>query len=100
VFLDGRRRDIEIFDPLDIEASGDTTEVGLRAPMPGKVVAHLVAPGTRVTKGTPLIVLEAMKMELTVVASRDGVLESFRYAPGEQVSEGAELVVFTDADAP
>ena len=100
VFLAGRRRDIEIFDPLDIKASGDTTEVGLRAPMPGKVVAHLVAPGTRVTKGTPLIVLEAMKMELTVVASRDGVLESFRYAPGEQVSEGAELVVFTDADAP
>ncbi len=97
VFLAGRRWDLEVFDPLDIEASGDATELGLRAPMPGKVVAHLVAPGTKVTKGTPLIVLEAMKMELTVVASRDGVIESFRYAPGEQVSEGAELVVFHEA---
>ncbi len=35
-------------------------------------------------------------MELTVVAPRDGVLESFRYAPGEQVSEGAELAVFEE----
>ena len=94
VFLAGRRWDIEVFDPLDVVASRDTAEGGLRAPMPGKVVAHLVAPGAKVAKGTPLIVLEAMKMELTVVASRAGVLESFRYAPGEQVSEGAELVVF------
>jgi 3-methylcrotonyl-CoA carboxylase alpha subunit len=96
VFLAGRRWDLELFDPLDVVASSDVAEGGLRAPMPGKVVAHLIAPGTKVAKGTPLIVLEAMKMELTVVAPRDGVLESFRYAPGEQVSEGAELAVFQE----
>ena len=97
VFQGGTRTDLELFDPLDVEASSDVAEGGLRAPMPGKVVAHLVAVGTKVTKGTPLMVLEAMKMELTVTAPRDGVVASFRYAPGAQVSEGAELLVFEDA---
>jgi 3-methylcrotonyl-CoA carboxylase alpha subunit len=97
VFLAGRRWDLEVFDPLDISASADAAVGGLRAPMPGKVVAHLVAPGTPVKKGAPLMVLEAMKMELTVSAAKDGVLESFRYAPGEQVSEGAELAVFAES---
>jgi 3-methylcrotonyl-CoA carboxylase alpha subunit len=38
-----------------------------------------------------------MKMEMTVAAPRDGVLESFRFAPGEQVPEGAELVIIAEA---
>ncbi len=50
VFLAGRRWDLELFDPLDIEASSDVAEGGLRAPMPGKVVAHLIAPGTKVAR--------------------------------------------------
>ena len=96
VFLDGRRWDLELFDPLDVKASADVAEGGLRAPMPGKVIAHLVEPGATVKKGDPLMVLEAMKMELTVSSPRDAVIASFRYAPGEQVSEGAELVVLED----
>jgi 3-methylcrotonyl-CoA carboxylase alpha subunit len=62
--------------------------------MPGKVVAHLVQAGARVEKGTPLVVLEAMKMEHTLVAPAAGIVQAFRYAPGEQVADGAELVAF------
>jgi len=97
VFLHGRRYELDLVDPLDVGRADDAAVGGLRAPMPGKVIAHLAPVGARVTKGTPLLVLEAMKMEMTVSAPRDGVLESFRFAPGEQVPEGAELVVIAEA---
>ena len=46
------------------------------------------------SKGQPLLVLEAMKMEHTLTAPADGTVKSVRYAVGEQVPEGAELVEF------
>ncbi|HEY0335020.1 MAG TPA: acetyl/propionyl/methylcrotonyl-CoA carboxylase subunit alpha [Stenotrophomonas sp.] len=67
---------------------------GLSAPMPGRVVALPVAPGSRVTRGTPLVVLEAMKMEHGLNAPSDGVLKEYRVAVGELVAEGAVLVEF------
>ena len=97
VFHHGRRFELDVVDPLDVGTADDVAVGGLRAPMPGKVIAHLAEVGARVAKGTPLMVLEAMKMEMTVSAPRDGVLESFRFAPGEQVPEGAELVIITEA---
>lgn len=66
----------------------------MRAPMPGKVIALSVAPGAMVEKGDPLLVLEAMKMEHTISAPRKGVVKGFHFAPGDQVSDGAELVDF------
>jgi 3-methylcrotonyl-CoA carboxylase alpha subunit len=62
--------------------------------MPGRVVAHLVPPGARVEKGAPLVVLEAMKMEHTLAAPATGIVKAYRYAVGEQVADGAELVEF------
>ena len=62
--------------------------------MPGKVIALLAAPGATVDKGAPLLVLEAMKMEHTISAPRAGTVKSFRYAAGDQVAEGVELVEF------
>jgi 3-methylcrotonyl-CoA carboxylase alpha subunit len=41
--------------------------------------------------------MEAMKMEHTLVAPRDGVIEALLYAPGDQVAEGAELVKLSAA---
>jgi 3-methylcrotonyl-CoA carboxylase alpha subunit len=66
--------------------------------MPGRVVALLVKPGSRVVKGEPLLIMEAMKMEHTMGAPADGVCEAFNVAIGEQVAEGSELVQF-HADA-
>ncbi|HKX94175.1 MAG TPA: biotin carboxylase N-terminal domain-containing protein, partial [Methylibium sp.] len=71
------------------------------APMPGKVLALLVAAGERVVRGQPLAVMEAMKMEHTLAAPGDGVVTALRYAPGEQVGEGEALLDFSaDAKAP
>jgi 3-methylcrotonyl-CoA carboxylase alpha subunit len=52
-----------------------------------------------VAKGTPLLVMEAMKMEHTIVAPDDGTVEAVLYGAGEQVAEGAALVTFAADDA-
>lgn len=64
----------------------------LTAPMPGKVVSFAVKAGDKVSKGQPLAVMEAMKMEHTIAAPADGVVQELLYAPGDQVSEGSELL--------
>ena len=64
----------------------------LTAPMPGKVVSFAVKAGDKVSKGQALAVMEAMKMEHTIAAPLDGVVQELLYAPGDQVAEGAELL--------
>ncbi|GGH61370.1 biotin carboxylase subunit of acetyl-CoA carboxylase [Comamonas phosphati] len=74
--------------------AGDTGHEGgrLTAPMPGKVVSFAVRAGETVSKGQPLAVMEAMKMEHTIAAPGDGVVVELLYGPGDQVAEGAELL--------
>ena len=67
----------------------------LAAPMPATVIAVNVAAGTRVTAGETMILLEAMKMELPIVAPRDGVVERLSCAVGELVQPGVILVELT-----
>ncbi len=100
VFVGGSHAAMRFVDPLGA-AAGEHEEAGsgLSAPMPGKVIALVASPGASVDKGAALLVLEAMKMEHTITAPRAGVVRSFRYAAGDQVVEGAELVDFEpDAD--
>ena len=68
----------------------------LSAPMPGKVIAYLVKPGERVSQGQALAVMEAMKMEHTLNAPRDGVVAELLYTVGDQVAEGGELLRLQD----
>jgi 3-methylcrotonyl-CoA carboxylase alpha subunit len=72
------------------EAHGEAGR--LTAPMPGKVVSFAVKAGDTVSKGQALAVMEAMKMEHTIAAPADGVVQELLYAPGDQVTEGAELL--------
>ncbi len=74
--------------------AGDTQEAGgrLTAPMPGKVVSFAVKAGDKVKAGQALAVMEAMKMEHTIAAPADGEVLELLYAPGDQVTEGAELL--------
>ena len=94
VFLQGSTWTLLRDDPLHRVDAGDSHGGGLTAPMPGKVVALLAQPGQKVEKGTPLLILEAMKMEHTITAPAAGTLKAFCYAAGEQVSDGAALVEF------
>ncbi|WP_431275111.1 acetyl-CoA carboxylase biotin carboxylase subunit [Variovorax ureilyticus] len=74
--------------------AGDTQAEGgrLTAPMPGKVVSFAVKAGDKVSRGQALAVMEAMKMEHTIAAPADGTVEELLFAPGDQVTEGAELL--------
>ncbi|MGB7482265.1 MAG: biotin/lipoyl-containing protein, partial [Castellaniella sp.] len=93
VFADGRRQTLEWRDPLALAAAGAADEAGgLTAPMPGKILSVLVAPGEAVTRGAPLIVMEAMKMEHTIEAPHDGTVKEVFYAVGDQVTEGVTLI--------
>ncbi|MCG2575912.1 acetyl/propionyl/methylcrotonyl-CoA carboxylase subunit alpha [Dechloromonas sp. XY25] len=98
VFLQGSTYSLLRDDPLHRVDAGDSHGGGLTAPMPGKVVALLAQAGQKVDKGTPLLILEAMKMEHTITAPAAGVVKAFCYAAGEQVSDGAPLVEFEAAN--
>ncbi|MNH45066.1 2-oxoglutarate carboxylase large subunit [compost metagenome] len=60
--------------------------------MPGKLVSFAVKVGDSVTAGQALAVMEAMKMEHTIAAPHDGLVEELLYAPGDQIGDGAELL--------
>jgi 3-methylcrotonyl-CoA carboxylase alpha subunit len=76
------------------EADAAGAGSGLVAPMNGTIVTLLVQAGAQVDADTPLLVMEAMKMEHTIRAPSAGTLESFYYQPGDLVDGGAELVNF------
>lgn len=67
----------------------------LSSPMPGKVIAVHVRNGDQVTQGTPLIIIEAMKMEHTIKAPRDGTIESLTCQPGDIIDEGVDMLKIT-----
>ncbi|HLM07229.1 MAG TPA: biotin/lipoyl-containing protein [Blastococcus sp.] len=95
----------------DVDVEGDGWSVALRAlprfpdaaaavaagslvaPMPGAVAAVHVAVGDRVQAGSPLLVLEAMKMQHPVVAPGAGVVRSLGVVAGQQVDAGTVLAV-------
>jgi 3-methylcrotonyl-CoA carboxylase alpha subunit len=64
----------------------------LSAPMPGTVIKVLVSEGESVSEGQPLLVLEAMKMEHTVVAPYAGTVRRLPFAAGSSVASGAGLI--------
>ena len=74
--------------------AGDSQGEGgrLTAPMPGKIVSFSIKVGDKVAKGQALAVMEAMKMEHTIAAPHDGTVTELLYAPGDQVTEGSELI--------
>jgi 3-methylcrotonyl-CoA carboxylase alpha subunit len=97
VFTGGRHFTLAYHDPMahagEVEAAGGR----LTAPMPGKVVAILAKAGQAVKKGEPLVIMEAMKMEHTIGAPSDGVVEELLYGVGDQVADGAPLLAFKAA---
>ncbi|WP_199101327.1 acetyl/propionyl/methylcrotonyl-CoA carboxylase subunit alpha [Aquitalea sp. ASV11] len=97
LFLQGERLEASWVDPYAASTEEVHGATHLKAPMPGRVVALLASSGQQVSKGEPLLILEAMKMEHTIHAPADGTVNAFYFGAGEQVCDGDELLDF-DAD--
>jgi 3-methylcrotonyl-CoA carboxylase alpha subunit len=100
VFTGGRHRAFTPVNPVGSIGATDQDEDRLCAPMPGKIIAIHAAAGDHVRRGQVLLVMEAMKMEHSIVAPHDGAVERVRYRVGDQVEEGATLVSLRESGPP
>jgi biotin carboxyl carrier protein len=95
VVIDGHRFEIEVRDPRRRvrKAAGRHGEgiQEVRAPMPGKVIRVLIAPGDAISAGQGLIVVEAMKMQNELKAQRDGRVATVAAREGATVTAGEIL---------
>lgn len=94
VWTEGREHRFMLDDPATRIAKAEAGSGRLSAPMPGTLVRVMVEEGQTVTRGTPLLVVEAMKMEHTITAPADGTITALPRTAGDQVFEGEPLVVF------
>ncbi|MBV9636455.1 MAG: carbamoyl-phosphate synthase subunit L, partial [Methylobacteriaceae bacterium] len=99
VLRQGRQTSVRLVDPLavDIEGEGDGDGV-VPSPMHGKIVALLVKLGEAVAKGHRLAIVEAMKMEHALTAPRAGIVAEIAASAGDQVSQGAKVMVIRGED--
>lgn len=100
--LNGQPREIVVQD-LNVEVSGEKkpkadpsnpNQIG--ATMPGTTLKVVVSPGSRVRRGEHLLITEAMKMETTVQAPRDGIVKEIFVKEGEAISTGDLLIELED----
>lgn len=79
--------------PAAVPAAAPASGEVVKAPMPGNILKINVAPGQKVEEGDVLIVLEAMKMENEIVATKSGTVAQIAVSKGAVVETGAPLVV-------
>ncbi|MGF3021448.1 biotin carboxylase N-terminal domain-containing protein [Methylobacterium aquaticum] len=99
VLAEGRQIALSPPDPFAVDLDHIDQGGAIKAPMHGRLVAVLVAPGETVVRGQRLAVVEAMKMEHALTAPRDGTVAEVTAEAGQQVAEGARLITLTTEDA-
>lgn len=95
VFVDGKEA---LVAPAPRSHKRQAEAGSFTAPMPGKVIEVHVKPGDKVHKGQKIVTMEAMKLQHTLHAPEEGVVEEVYYAVGTQVSEGVLLVRLREKD--
>ncbi len=85
---------LTLIEPYAADAIGVEPELGTVAPMPGTVLALLAKPGETLEAGTPMLILEAMKMEHTLRLPARGRVVRYLCAVGDFMAEGALLAEF------
>lgn len=89
--VDGQ--EFEITAPKKVRTKSKSVDHGqMKSPMPGKILKLFVVEGQAVEMGTPILVMEAMKMEHTIKSSKSGKIEKIYFKEGDQVAGGVELV--------
>lgn len=91
LFLPSGSYHFKALQTIEVEDQANNADK-LKAPMNGTVVTHLVEVGTEVKTGQGLLVMEAMKMEYTIEAPFDGIVNEFYFKAGELVSDGTTLL--------
>lgn len=106
ILMNGENYDITVKDERAYrlarargELDGDTGLVPTKSPMPGVIVNVLVEEGQMIVKGETLVILESMKMENELKATRDGKVAEVKVSAGATVEKDAVLVVVGDEDA-
>ncbi|WP_201616560.1 acetyl/propionyl/methylcrotonyl-CoA carboxylase subunit alpha [Psychrobacter urativorans] len=100
VFTDAGRDRIMLIDIMTYIGEDGPAAGSLKSPMPGQVIAFKVAVGDTVKQGEPLAVIEAMKIEHTIIAPTDGVVVELLFSAGDLVADGDELLrIDIDADS-
>jgi 3-methylcrotonyl-CoA carboxylase alpha subunit len=95
---EGIATEFTVVNPLDVDVASDADTGALKAPMPGKIVQVLAETGATIKRGAALVVMEAMKMEQTLLAAADGKVAAVNVSVGDQVEAGAVLVVFEEPE--
>jgi 3-methylcrotonyl-CoA carboxylase alpha subunit len=90
------RARLTLFDPFHFEQEDSGTAGRLTSMMPGRVVKLIAKAGDMVIKGQPLIILEAMKMEHTIVSPKDGTISEARFKENDLVPADAVLFAFAE----
>ncbi len=96
IFHDGNSYQLQLISKVATDLAEEAAAGSLKAPMPGKLIQVLVKANDTVKKGTPLIILEAMKMEHTITAPIDGQVAAIHCAAGDMVEDGAQLLVLEE----
>lgn len=92
VFWDGIEAEVAIVPKVTGSGRSSLSEGSLTSPMPGKVFKVMKNSGDTVSKGEAILIIEAMKMEHTIRAQKDGVIAEIFYREGDQVDGGVSLV--------
>jgi 3-methylcrotonyl-CoA carboxylase alpha subunit len=90
------RYELDLVDPFHYEPADALPDARLTALMPGRGVKVSVKAGEAVKKGQALMILEAMKMEHTIVSPRDGVVDRVAFAENQLVPADAVLIAFRE----
>lgn len=82
----------KVLDNMGIKRGGVVGDTQVKAPMPGKIINVMVKAGDVIEEGTPLLVLEAMKMENVLKSSLSGAVENVTVTAGDNVEKGQILI--------
>ena len=101
LMVNGKTVEVEIKDEIDqlLQKLGMTSHNSksvseLKSPMPGAIIDVMIEAGDEVSKGDPILILEAMKMENIIKSPVDGTIKAIAIKKGQNVNKGELLVRF------